>query len=374
MKLAKKLILFVLCLLITCVNWLSFSVPVRAAKESKALYIALGDSIASGYGLESYINGDDKNKYSSSNSVIKLGKKTGMTTVNYGVEGIDSTVFYQALSKPSTKEQKEAVEKIKDAKLITLSIGGNNVFIPLLNSVNENIENGRNIFNADPSQIQRAVLKLLLSENEFKNMIDNVLKGAETFAGNEKLHKPGDFENIISFIKALNPKAKLIVQTIYSPYEKILPVTVDSAIKNMNAKIIKLSDNGKNFRVADVYSAFAKAPGGMQLTNADTGKNFDPHPTKKGHEVIYTLMYYSAENKIPFEVKANVIKGKAENTVAAGELKIKINPTAGCKLPKTIVLTIGKSVKYTLPLNNGTAAVPIAQINGDIAITAVCTK
>ncbi len=374
MKLTKKLILFVLCLLIACVNWLSFSVPVRAAKESKALYIALGDSIASGYGLESYINGDEKNKYSSSNSVTKLGKKLSMKTLNYGVEGMDSTVFYQALSKPATKEQKEAVANIKDAKLITISIGGNNVFIPLLNAVNQNIENGRNIFNADASQIQRAVLKLLLSENEFKNMIDNVLKGAETFTGNAKLHKPGDFENIISVIKALNPKAKLVVQTIYSPYQQILPDTIDDTIKNMNAKIIKLSDNGKNFRVADVYSAFAKAPGGLQLTNADTGKNFDPHPTQKGHEVIYTVMDYAAENKIPFEVKANVIKGRYENSVAAGELKIKIVPAAGCKLPKTIILTVGKSVKYTLPLNNGSAAIPIAQINGDLAITAVCTK
>lgn len=375
MKSIYRLLSLIIVLLLS-VTGLSPEVSAAGAQtKAQSIYVALGDSITSGYGLESFTNNDVKNRSSSNNFVTKLGKRLGMKTVNFGVEGITSAALLNSLKKPSTAEQKNAVAQIREAGLITLSIGGNNVFIPLLNAVNDQLGTGKSIFNAGASELQNAILQLLFNEELLNKLKGNISAGAEAFAGNDKLHKSGELSDIIRTIKDLNPKAKLVVQTVYDPYGFILPDTVGKAIDTMNAAIIKQAGGGKNFVVADVGSAFKKAGKGMQLLNADSGKTFDPHPTKKGHEVIYTLMAYAADNnRLPYNLKASVVKGAAAVSITGGEFRITITPSKGCKLPQTIYMTVGKSVKYNLTLKNATAAIPVAKINGDIVITAVCTR
>lgn len=375
MKPIFRLLSLIIVLLLS-VTGLSPEVSAAEAQtKAQSIYVALGDSITSGYGLESFTNNDVKNRNSSNNFVTKLGKRLGMKTVNFGVEGITSSALLSSLKKPSTAEQKNAVAQIREAGLITLSIGGNNVFIPLLNAVNDQLGTGKSIFNAGASELQNAILQLLFNEELLNKLKGNISAGAEAFAGNDKLHKSGELSDIIRTIKDLNPKAKLVVQTVYDPYGFILPDTVGKAIDTMNAAIIKQAGGGKNFAVADVGSAFKKAGKGMQLLNADSGKTFDPHPTKKGHEVIYTLMAYAADNnRLPYNLKASVVKGAAAVSISGGEFRITITPSKGFKLPQTIYMTVGKSVKYNLTLKNATAAIPVAKINGDIAITAVCTR
>lgn len=375
MKPIYRLLSLIIVLLLS-VTGLSPEVSAAGAQtKAQSIYVALGDSITSGYGLESFTNNDVKNRNSSNNFVTKLGKRLGMKTVNLGVEGITSSALLSSLKKPSTAEQKNAVAQIREAGLITLSIGGNNVFIPLLNAVNDQLGTGKSIFNAGASELQNAILQLLFNEELLNKLKGNISAGAEAFAGNDKLHKSGELSDIIRTIKDLNPKAKLVVQTVYDPYGFILPDTVGKAIDTMNAAIIKQAGGGKNFVVADVGSAFKKAGKGMQLLNADSGKTFDPHPTKKGHEVIYTLMAYAADNnRLPYNLKASVVKGAAAVSITGGEFRITITPSKGCKLPQTIYMTVGKSVKYNLTLKNATAAIPVAKINGDIVITAVCTR
>lgn len=375
MKSIYRLLSLIIVLLLS-VTGLSPEVSAAGAQtKAQSIYVALGDSITSGYGLESFTNNDVKNRSSSNNFVTKLGKRLGMKTVNFGVEGITSSALLNSLKKPSTAEQKNAVAQIREAGLITLSIGGNNVFIPLLNAVNDQLGTGKSIFYAGASELQNAILQLLFNEELLNKLKGNISAGAEAFAGNDKLHKSGELSDIIRTIKDLNPKAKLVVQTVYDPYGFILPDTVGKAIDTMNAAIIKQAGGGKNFVVADVGSAFKKAGKGMQLLNADSGKTFDPHPTKKGHEVIYTIMAYAADNnRLPYNLKASVVKGAAAVSITGGEFRITITPSKGCKLPQTIYMTVGKSVKYNLTLKNATAAIPVAKINGDIVITAVCTR
>lgn len=375
MKQMKRLLLLMLCFITAGLSWGPPIASAGAPGSTQALYIALGDSITSGYGLESFANNDIKNRNSTYNFVNRFGKKMGVKTINFGVEGIDSTMLLKALSKPATKEQKDIAARIKSASLITLSIGGNNVFIPLLNSVNDRIGGGKNIFNADTADIQAALIGLLFNNDEMNKLKENILNGAETFTGNDKLHKTGDLSKIISTVKTLNPKAELVVQTIYNPYAFIPSDTVDKAIKAMNDTIIKASGNGKNYKVADVYSAFAKAGTGAQLINADTGRSFDPHPTRRGHQVIYTLMAYAVNNSLPYNIKLNVVNGKITVSLSAGELKFTVIPSKGCRLPQAVYLSeAGKNTKLPITVINGVAAVPVANISGDITVTAACIK
>jgi len=350
-------------------------VPVNAVAKGTSTYVALGDSITTGYGLVNFNENDVKNKSSANNFVNILSKKLGTKAVNLGIEGIDSTRFLDTIVKPTKTEQKAAVAQIKNASVITISIGGNNVMLPLLDALNEKLGKGKSIFKASEQEVQSAALDLIFDSYAKNKLQNDVKNGATTFNGDSKLKKVGDFANIISNIKKLNPKAQIIVQTIYNPYNLPLTAFFDTAIKSMNAKIIKDSANGKNYKVADVYSAFSKAEPGTELVNVDTGKNFDPHPTAKGHVVIYTVVAAAAQNNtLPYSVKATITKGKLTTRLSAGELQLIITPTKGYKVPESISLTIGKGYNQKLPLNNGKASIPIADVNADIGVTGACTK
>jgi lysophospholipase L1-like esterase len=282
----------------------------------------------------------------------------------------------QAISKPITDEQIAMVAKIKEASVITISIGGNNVMQPLIAGLNGKLGEGKSIYTANSEEIQNAAINLFFADSTAAQKLkDAVAAGAKAFNGDAELKKAGDFADIISTIKNMNPKAQIIVQTIYTPYKLSFIAFCDTAIQSMNDKIIKDSANGKNYKVADVYSAFSKAKSGTKLVNADSGVSFDPHPTAKGHEVIYTVVASAAlKNTLPYNVKATITKGKLTTKISAGELLLTITPTKGYKLPKSIFLTIGKGAKTTLTLVNGRASVPLAEVGANIVVTGVCSK
>lgn len=375
MKLIRKLLSVAVCIsLIAGVTAFEYT-PVHAAAKDTPTYVALGDSITTGYGLSSLKANDIKNKSDSNNFVSKLSKKLGKKAVNLGVEGLDSTRFLKSITSPQTADEKAAVAQIKKAGIITVSIGGNNVMLPMLEVLNEKLGKDKNVFTASALDVQIAALSLIFDTNAINKIKNNVTAGAAAFNGNAEQKEPGDFSNIISAIKKLNPKAQIIVQTIYNPYKLPLTEFFDDAIKSMNAKIIKDSLNGKNYKVADVYSAFAKAAAGTVLVNADRGDTFDPHPTIKGHDVIYTLMAYAVQNNVlPYKVKPAVTKGKVGTTISEGELILTITPDKGYKVPQGISLTIGKGAARKLLLKDGKASVPIADINADIGVSGTCTK
>lgn len=350
-------------------------VPAQAAVNTTSTYVALGDSITTGYGLANFKINDINNKESPSNFVNKLSKKLGEKAINFGVEGVDTTLFLQALVKPTTSEQKAAIVEIKKASVITISIGGNNMFFPILDALNVRIGNGKNIFNASTQEIQLAALSLFFDKKGIDKLKTDVLAGTLRFNGDANNKKVGDFVRIISTLKRMNPKAQIIVQTIYNPYKNKLLGIFDDAILSMNKEIIKGSENGKNYKVADVYSAFLKVKPCTALVNADVGMSFDPHPTAKGHEVIYTTVAYAAQNNtLPYNVKTVIRNGKLTTKITDGELILTVVPTKGYKVPKSISLTIGKGTKTTLLLINGKAAVPVVEVNTDILVTGICSK
>lgn len=380
MEKTKAFLSLILSIFLLVPGFRSDYVPEGSA-ENVSTYVALGDSITTGYGLVNFNSNDLKNKTSEYNFVTRLGKKLGKKPVNLGVEGIDTTRMLKSISNPVTAEEKSAVAQIKKAGLITVSIGGNNVFLPMLAALNGQLGNGKTIYNAKSEEIQAAVLYLLFNSDANQKVQKDIAAGAALFTGDATQKKTGEFIGIINAIKKLNPEAQIVVQTIYNPYKRLLPEalglskTVDSVIKDMNAEIVKDSANEKNYKVADVYSAFIKAGADKKLLNVDAGKSFDPHPTKEGHGVIYTLLAYSAQNNtLPYEVKSNITKGKLTVKILAGELLLTVTPDNGYKYPQSISLTIGKGAQKTLPAENGTASVPIAEVGDYISVSAVCSK
>lgn len=348
--------------------------PANAVKSTPT-YVALGDSITTGYGLENFNNNDVSNKASAKSFVNKLGKRLGANTINLGVEGLDSTGLLSTVANPATEEQKAVAENIKKADVITVSIGGNNLLLPLVTAIDGKLGEGKTIYTAGEQDVSSAMINMFFDDTALTKLKDNLLAATVAFTGDEKAGKTGDFADIISTIKKLNPKAQIIVQTIYDPYKISFTNMFSDVIKAMNAKIIKDSANGKNYKVADVYSAFTKAKQGSILVNADSGKSYDPHPTTKGQEVIYTVVAAVLQNNaLPYNVKASVKKGKLTAKVYAGELILTVTPDKGYKAPQNITLAVGKSKAAALALKNGKAFVPIADINTDITVTGTCSK
>ncbi len=372
MKKFKIVLSVILSVLLLAAGFYGFYIP-AVASENVSTYVALGDSITTGYGLVNFNSNDVKNKTSEYNFVTKLGNKLGKQPVNLGIEGLDTTRMLKSISKPATAGEKAAAAQIEKASLITVSIGGNNVLLPLLEAINRQLRDGKTVYDAAPEEIQIAVFTLLFDPAAMKKMQKDISDGAALFTGDSK--KTGEFISIINAVKKLNPKAQIVVQTIYSPYRQFLPAAVDTAIKAMNAEIIKDSANEKNYKVADVYSAFSKAGTGSRLVNADSGKSFDPHPTRDGHKVIYTLLAYSAKNNVfPYGIKTNITKGKLALKISAGELQLTVTPDKGYKPPQSISLTVGKTAKKILVPQNGRAVIPVAEAGDDISVSAVCTK
>ena len=372
MKKFKTLLSIMLCVLFLFSMATVDYIPASAVKSTPT-YVALGDSITTGYGLASFIKNDVSNKASVKNYVNKLGKKLGANTVNLGVEGLDSTGLLNAIVNPATEDQKAAVDKIRTANVITVSIGGNNLLLPLITAINDKLGKDKTIYNATEQDLSAAMTNMFFDDAAMTKL-NNALSAA-TIAFNGESGKAGDFTNIISAVKKLNPKAQIVVQTVYDPYRFSFTSMFDSIIKSMNDKIIKDSANGRNYKVADIYSAFSKAKPGSALVNADTGKSYDPHPTAEGHQVIYTVVAAALQNNaLPYNVKASIKNGKLITKVYAGELIFTVTPGKGYKVPKNITLAIGKGTATALALKNGSVSVPVADINTDITVKGTCNK
>lgn len=229
-------------------------------------YLALGDSITTGYGLA------DKEE----SFAAVTAKILGMELDNLAVDGMTSAGLLETV----LDEKNE--DKIKNAELITISIGGNDflqLFFGIIRRAADFPEN------ATFTDLQQALLNIdnllpRLEEELAKPETGEAFKAAvELFAVN--------LDRIIAEIRRLNPNAKIVVQTLYNPFSGApvfsgLEDFADKYTGLLNAEIFAQS---KNFSVADTAKAFAGR--GLELTNI---LFLDVHPNKAGHRMIAGLV------------------------------------------------------------------------------------
>ncbi|RBW67895.1 GDSL-type esterase/lipase family protein [Bacillus taeanensis] len=215
--------------------------------EARSSYVALGDSIAWGLGAaqnRGYV--DLFYKF-----LVKMIDKKFILH-NLAVPRFSTSSLYSQLRiDPNTKH------KVKEAKLITISIGGNN----LLSAAGDNF-----------------------------SIID------ERCAALGVLSFQHDWPKILYEIrKRLKSKASIYVMTLYNPYRGSDPnfTKADSFIQEINRIILNSAYIKKyKYEVVDVYSYFK----GKMNENWKVckwthfcEKERDPHPTDDGHSQIYML-------------------------------------------------------------------------------------
>lgn len=232
MTLFKKVTAFLLAVVLcfSCLSVLAF-----AQETTKPLgYVVLGDSIAWGSGI--------RNSEEACYGKI-VADTNGYTYSNYGVNGYTTTNLLNLLT-----ENENARNDVKNADIISISIGGNDFLqqnLPVL------------------------ITKTALGDYEILNDITEIL--------NE------NFAEIIDIINELNGYGTIIVQTVYNPRTDFLRDIYGMAVERVNNCIYSyLEQNPGAYEILDVRPIF---DGHKEYVAVDT-----IHPSAAGNIEIAKLL------------------------------------------------------------------------------------
>jgi lysophospholipase L1-like esterase len=271
----------VLTLLIIWNIFLIFSKNTAKDNDDTLNYVALGDSITYGYNLPK----------SEKNFPTLLSENLNAELTNYGIVGLTSEELLSNL--------KNNKYDLKNADIITLDIGSNDLLHPFTQIVAEEmgIDTSKNVieelivtFGKNPASLI-AKLPALQSSLENNVIFDNAVEKFKT----------STFPDIISEIKKRNPDAEIILINLYNPYYGVgIPLVFDLSsicdkyISEMNETFLNPSD----YKVADVYDYFQEdGMTNVEFSLSDLPKiSVDPHPNAQGHRVIYSLVNQILEN------------------------------------------------------------------------------
>lgn len=224
--------------------------------------VFFGDSIAAGYGLAD----EENERYSS-----LIAAEYGCEVYNYAVSGDDGKDLLELLAEGNC-------EHLKDATVIVLSIGANNVLkaADALIPYYEALQNGTAQGNLDVTEV-----------------MSEVAQGIDRF----KTELP----QIIQALREVNADAKIIFQTVYNPYRDFTEFKVEQNGFTLSfaavsaSSVISLNDvieNGaeeNGYTVCEVYTPFKEYEGNL-INALPDGSNVDPHPNKEGHKLLAELV------------------------------------------------------------------------------------
>ena len=299
----KKKIIFSFLLIITlfvfCLNFKQ-DIKVFAATDEKLIIRAYGDSIAYGYGLS------DKTKAYPSIFASNYSRFNA-EFLSRAVSGDKTSDLLQDLSVYQNGTASD-MASFEDTDIIVLCIGANNVLGPALNKISGFLT----------GSVTEQQYQTLLDQGvaQFKSDYPKIL---QAFKGKQiyvmTVFNPYKYLTLedITLDDSVS-LYKVIIKSFLSSYEtklqKMLEMSINS-LKIINNEIIK--SKSSSVEVIDIYSKFETFNKSqyLQYINADISKvvidssiiqsilkqdfsllsdlitdNCDPHPTKKGHEII----------------------------------------------------------------------------------------
>ncbi len=231
MKTSKKIISLVLALIMV----LSLAVPSLAAEEAKKTkFVLLGDSIAQGFGL-----GEEPADWYALGYGKIIADANGYDYVNHAIGG------HTTYNLNARLQEDAVIKDVAEADIIAVSIGGNNFLLGGL--------------------YQMIIEALLFKKYDLADKI------ADEFYV--------DFGLALDKIKAINPDAQLMVQTLYNPRDDIFGEVYQYAVDLLNSNIRKIAEERKGaYIIVDVYTPF--------VVHTEYIQDDQIHPNETGHYVI----------------------------------------------------------------------------------------
>lgn len=256
------------------------SATVGAEETETKTYLALGDSISTGYRL---------NNPQQESFPALVAEDCGFTLVSQAQDGETSATLLGKLTSGALADD------VAKADVITLTIGGNDLMNALYSYLSEKTGG---LMNAE--QIQAA---LESGNTQVIATAAQVLPGfAESAEAKDALTQfTVNLAGILKAIETRNPEARIIITTQYNPYSyfatqygTMVPqaATISSAfeagIGAINTVIRAVA--GDKYLVADVYTAFANAEQNPCNASVSMGMplkiDLDFHPNAFGHTLI----------------------------------------------------------------------------------------
>lgn len=287
-----------LSILLSLVMLFSMLPMTAFAADSTTSYVALGDSISTGYGLA--------NKTTEGFTYL-LADELGYELTNLAVDG--NTAF-GILSQLTSTADETVLNVVKDADLITITVGGNDLMALLYQGI-------ANLYNAtqtdDAKKINASDITTIMSDpNDSRRLVltnyalrllnpsteDYLIKNP-TFTAAVNVFV-GTLNQIMAAIFDVNPDATVIVATQYNPYVEyngaffanfinLSPIYqgMEAGVTALNTAIKNNSETG-GYIVADVKAEFDRVYSDTNdLYVADpTTLELDFHPNAAGHTVI----------------------------------------------------------------------------------------
>ena len=259
--------------------------PPGAALAASPSYVALGDSITTGYGLA---EGETAFPTTVMNNV-------GATLTNLAADGETSASLLDKLTNESNEKYTDVTSAVQSADVITITIGGND----LMDALYEYLAT------QDPSLGTADEIAEKLANGGFG--LSELIPLIVSIQGFDPSNALSTFESnlkaIINAIRTINADVSIVVTTQYDPYGHIDTSSIDKLIKSGIESVLavftsgvqalneKINVQNAGYTVADVYSKFKeKNTSSVPLCNARFASfenyNFDFHPNADGHAAI----------------------------------------------------------------------------------------
>lgn len=232
----------------------------------------LGDSIATGYGLDGY-NGGKENCESYANMLAdkyanQLKGKCKTSMKNSAIDGQTSGELLSGLHNGIYDED------LRNSDAIIISIGGNDLLTVLWDFVSDNFNINFNDSDIENQGNNLNFTQIIQSITSLGSKIDSNLKSFDS--------------NLAQIAKYIKNKSDgiIIIQTLYNPFDQFgqeqVKEFISHKIKALNSSIeTHKNDAEAEYIVADVYSEFYGK--GNELTRINS---MDIHPNQQGHKVI----------------------------------------------------------------------------------------
>ena len=274
----KKILLFVIIFILCVSAFCSMNIGAQPK-----LYLALGDSITTGFGLEDTAFAFPE----------RVSSKLNIELASRGVDGSEADDIYNRL------QTGELDDVISSAGLITVTAGGNDMLEVLYNRVAQ-------AYNKyyQPEITADDVTRIIADSSDNRRItlalrVFSVLSGtgeqpplAESDDYTVTLEKyRQNISDISDYIRNINKDAQIVITTQYNPYKTFentdfstVYASVDACISKLNEVILSVARE-KGLAVADVYTAFCDSEQDLCNSDADL-MNLDFHPNSAGHGVI----------------------------------------------------------------------------------------
>ena len=241
-KITKKLAALLLVLALLC-GALAITANAGPANLAGKKFVVLGDSVAAGIGATAEENG----------YAWIVAKELGLTLANHAVPGDTTAGLLKILA-----EDKAAQQAIRQADIINVSIGGNDLLA---------------------ANVMRLLTRLLILHDE--STLNPVI---------EEYRK--NFAQVVEKIRTLNSSAMLVIQTPYNSMERVL--LIEQGYELVSLRMCKvyddyLAEHPSAFVIADLHSAFKGREG---LISRDL-----LHPSDAGHAMIARVVSATIQGK-----------------------------------------------------------------------------